>query len=111
MYGYADSLYTAGEYALALSFLETQQQRDASDYRLYGLQARTFAATGKRLQQHRAQAEHYYLQGLLGQAIEQLQFAQKETDGDFYQHSAVDARLRELRKLQQEEDKRKRDGG
>lgn len=111
VYGYADSLYTAGEYALALSFLETQLQRDASDYRLYGLQARTFAATGKRLQQHRAQAEHYYLQGLLGQAIEQLQFAQKETDGDFYQHSAVDARLRELRKLQQEEDKRKRDGG
>lgn len=73
-----------GEYALALSFLETQLQRDASDYRLFDLQARTFAATGKRLQQHRAQAGHYYLQGLLEQAIEQLQFAQKETDGDFY---------------------------
>ncbi len=111
VYGYADSLYAAGEYPLALSFLETQLQLDASDYRLYGLQAKTFAATGKRLQQHRAQAEHYYLQGLLGQAIEQLQFAQKETDGNFYEHSAVDARLRELRKLQLEEDKRKRDGG
>ena len=111
VYGYADSLYAAGAYPLALGFLETQLQLDASDYRLYGLQAKTFAATGKRLHQHRAQAEHYYLQGLLGQAIEQLQFAQKEADGNFYEHSAVDARLRELRKLQLEEDKRKRDGG
>ena len=111
VYGYADALYAAGEHAKALSFLEAQLQRDSSDFRLYGLQARAFAATGKRLQQHRAQAEHYFLQGQLGQAIEQLQFAQKETDGNFYEQSAVDARLRELRKLQMEEDKRKRDGG
>ena len=111
VYGYADALYAAGEHTKALSFLEAQLQRDSSDFRLYGLQARAFAATGKRLQQHRAQAEHYFLQGQLGQAIEQLQFAQKETDGNFYEQSAVDARLRELRKLQMEEDKRKRDGG
>ncbi len=111
VYGYADSLYAAGEYLQALSFLDAQLQRDSSDFRLHGLQARTFAATGKRLQQHRAQAEFYFLQGQLGQAIEQLQFAQKDTDGNFYEQSAVDARLRELRKLQMEEDKRKRDGG
>lgn len=111
VYGYADSLYAAGSYPQALSFLEAQLQRDSADFRLHGLQARTFAAMGKRLQQHRAQAEYYFLQGQLGQAIEQLQFAQKDTDGNFYEQSAVDARLRELRKLQMEEDKRKRDGG
>lgn len=111
VYGYADSLYAAGAYPQALNFLEAQLQRDASDFRLHGLQARIFAATGKRLQQHRAQAEYYFFQGQLGQAIEQLQFAQKDTDGNFYEQSAVDARLRELRKLQMEEDKRKRDGG
>ena len=33
------------------------------------------------------------------------------TDGNFYEQSAVDARLRELRKLQAEEEKRKRNGG
>ena len=66
---------------------------------------------GKRLQQLRAQAEFYYLQGQLGQAVEQLQFAQQATDGNFYEQSVVDARLRELRQLQAEEDKRKRDGG
>ncbi len=111
IYAYADSLYAAGAYTQALSFLEAQLQKDSEDYRLHGLQARTFAAVGKRLQQHRAQAEYYFLQGQLGQAVEQLQFAQKESDGNFYEQSAVDARLRELRKLQMEEDKRKRDGG
>ena len=37
------------------------------------------------------------LQGSLPAAIEQLQLAQKSGDGDFYQLSSVDARLRDLR--------------
>ena len=111
VYGYAESLYAAHAYQQALTFLDAQILRDASDFKLYGLQAKTYAAMGRRLQQHRAQAEHYLLQGLLGQAIEQLQFAQQAKDGNFYEQSAVDARLRELRKLQMEEDKKKRNGG
>ena len=51
------------------------------------------------------------LGGQLGPAVEQLQFAQKETDGNFYELSAVDARLRELRKLREEDDKMRRNGG
>lgn len=110
VYGYAESLYAAGSYEQALSFLESQLQRDHLDFRLYGLQAKTCAALGKRLQQHRAQAEYYLLQGQLGQAVEQLQFAQQATDGNFYEQSAVDARLRELRQLQREEEKMKKGG-
>ena len=111
VYGYAESLYAGRQYDQALLFLESQQQLSFADYKLYGLQAKTYAAQGKRLQQHRAQAEFYLLQGQLGQAIEQLQFAQQATDGNFYEQSAVDARLRELRKLQIEEDKLKKNGG
>jgi hypothetical protein len=37
--------------------------------------------------------------------------AQRATDGNFYEQSAVDARLRELRKQLQEELKRKKNGG
>ena len=37
------------------------------------------------------------LQGSLPAAIEQLELAQKSGDGDFYQLSSVDARLRKLR--------------
>jgi predicted Zn-dependent protease len=105
VYGYADSLYAAGSYRQALSFIEGQLARDQSDFKLFGLQAKTYAALGKRVQQRRAQAEYYLLQGQLGAAIEQLEFAQREKDGDFYELSAVDARLRELRKLQLEKEK------
>ncbi|GHU38773.1 hypothetical protein AGMMS50256_38300 [Betaproteobacteria bacterium] len=105
VYGYVDSLYAAGSHHLALTFIEGQLARDQSDFKLFGLQAKTYAALGKRVQQRRAQAEYYLLQGQLGAAIEQLEFAQREKDGDFYELSAVDARLRELRKLQMEEEK------
>ena len=72
--------------------------------------ARSHAALGQRLAQHRAQAEVYVLQGQLGAAIEQLQLAQKSTDGDFYSHSEVDARLRDLRVEHAEELARKKSG-
>ena len=110
VYGYAESLYVARAHDQAVAFIEGRLRRDAQDYKLYGLLAKSYAALGKPLQQHRAQAEFYMLQGQLGQAVEQLQFAQKATDGNFYEQSAVDARLRELRKLQEEEAKLKRSG-
>ena len=111
VYGYAESLYAGRQYEQALQFLDSQVQLSFSDYKLYGLQARSYSALGRRLQQHRAQAEFYFLQGQLGQAVEQLQFAQQATDGNFYEKSAADARLRELRKLLAEEAKLKKDGG
>jgi predicted Zn-dependent protease len=67
------------------------------DSRLHALQAKTYAALGKRLLQHQSQGEAYALQGSLPAAIEQLQLARSAGDGDFYQLSVVDARLKELR--------------
>jgi predicted Zn-dependent protease len=52
---------------------------------------------GKRTGQHRAQAEVYMLQGSYPAALEQLELARKAGDGDFYELSATDARLREVR--------------
>jgi predicted Zn-dependent protease len=91
-----------------LKFIESQLQLYSSDFKLYGLQAKTYAALGKRLPQHRAQSEFYALQGQLSEAIEQLILAQRATDGSFYEQSVVDARMRELRKQQAEELKQKR---
>ncbi len=48
------------------------------------------------------------LQGSLPAAIEQLQLARSAGDGDFYQLSVVDARLKELR-AQHAEDLKDRD--
>jgi predicted Zn-dependent protease len=111
VYGYAEALSAGHQYDQTLRFLDAQLQLYLSDFKLYGLQAKAYAAAGKRLQQHRAQAEFYVLQGQLGEAVEQLMLAQRATDGNFYEQSAVDARLRELRKRQAEELKQKKNGG
>jgi predicted Zn-dependent protease len=85
-----------------LKLVESRMQYSVSDHRMYELQAKCYAALGKRLPQHRALAEAYYRTGNLQSAIEQLLLAQKSGDGDFYQMSSVDARLRELRALETE---------
>lgn len=109
VYGYANALFDGRRLDVLLNFLESQLRQNQGDAQLYAMQAKTYAALGKRLQQHRAQAEAYALEGRLGAAIEQLQYAQQAKDGDFYEQSAVDARLRELRQQQMEEDMQKRD--
>jgi len=95
-YGYADALITAKRPGEAIEFLTFRLEARSADPKLYELQARGYAATGKRLLQHRALAESYALRGNLTGAIEQLQIAQKSGDGDFYQQSSVEARLKEL---------------
>ena len=96
-YAYIDSLQQAGANDTALATLRDTLKLYPKDARLYGMQAKVYAALGKRLLQHQAQAEVYVLQGSLPAAIEQLQLARSAGDGDFYQLSMVDARLKELR--------------
>ena len=67
------------------------------DPKLHEARAKAYAGQGKRLLQHQAQAEVYLLQGSLPAAIEQLQLAQTSGDGNFYDLSVVDARLKQLR--------------
>lgn len=81
----------------ALRLASDELRLRQGDARAWRLQARAYSALGKRLQQHRALAEVYALQGQYAAAVEQLEIAQKAGDGDFYEQSAVDARLREMR--------------
>ena len=104
-YAYVDVLQGMGQHQAALAWLVELVKSYPRDARMYSLQAKSYAASGKRLLHHQALAETYVLQGTLPAAIEQLQFAQKSGDGDFYQLSAVEARLRNLRSLQAEEKK------
>ena len=67
------------------------------DPKLHEARAKAYAGQGRRLLQHQAPAEVYLLQGSLPAAIEQLQLAQASGDGNFYDLSVVDARLKELR--------------
>ncbi|MEO8718668.1 MAG: M48 family metalloprotease [Burkholderiales bacterium] len=97
IYAYAQALQAAGRQQEALAVLAEPLRRHPGDMRLRALQAQTYAALGKRLLQHQAQAELYLLRGSVPAAIEQLQLAQAAGDGNFYELSAVEARLKELR--------------
>lgn len=97
VYDYAEALIANRRPEAALDLLGGELQAFRDDGRLYALQAKSYAALGKRLLQHQAQAEVYARRGQLGAAVEQLQIALRAGDGDFYQLSSVDARLRELR--------------
>jgi predicted Zn-dependent protease len=97
---YAATLLQDRQSADALKFLNEQLQIYPSDPHLYQLQARAYSALGKRLQQHRAQSESYVLLGNVPAAIDQLQIGLKAGDGDFYQLSSAEARLRELRAIE-----------
>ncbi len=108
MYGYSEALLADKRPAEALAYLDGQLQLYTGDYKLWSLKAKTASALGRRLQQHQALAEAYALQGQLLPAIDQLQMAQRSGDGNFYEQSVVDARLRELRTRQEEEARQKR---
>jgi len=102
-YALADAQIIGGQPVLAAEGVRQALQTRGEDIRLWQLLSRANAALGKRTAQHRAQAEVYALQGGYRAAVEQLEIARKAGDGDFYDLSAVDARLREMRALVREE--------
>ena len=102
LYDYADALLRNRETSIALNLINQQLETSPDDYRLYELQAHAFALQGKVLSQHLALAEAQAHRGNLSAAIEQLQIALKSPDGDFYQLSSAEARLKELRALDAE---------
>lgn len=110
LYQQIDLLLGGGRAQEALDIIGRELAVRTQDPQLYKLQARGLAAAGRQSAQHRALAELYALQGNLIAAVEQLQIAQKAGDGDFYEQSAIDARLRELKARQAEEAKQQRAG-
>ncbi len=102
MYGYADTLLDTGQAAQAAEYLDRSVDVVDTDPRLFEFKAAAHAALGQRMAQHRAQAEALILRGNLTAAIEQLRLAQASDDGNFYERSIVDSRLRELMALDTE---------
>lgn len=96
-YGLVEALLEGRQAEEALKFSDDDLLSYPSDPKAHSLQAKTYAMLGKRLQQHRAQAESYLLLGQLPLAVEQMELAQKSGDGNFYEQSRVDARLREMK--------------
>jgi predicted Zn-dependent protease len=105
IYDYTDLLLQNNQAELAIKLLTEQLTRHPRDTTLYDLQARAYAMQGNILEQHKAQAYSYAWQGNLYAAIEQLELA-KRAGGSFYQLSAVESDLRELRAMQEVRDKK-----
>ncbi len=107
-YALVESLLADRRFDAALKVASDDVLSHTTDARMRHLQAKTYALLGRRLSEHRTQAEAYILQGQLNEAIAQLQLAQQAPDGDFYERSQVDARLREIKARHAEELKRKK---
>ncbi len=105
VYDYPEALLKNNQPAKAAAFLNDQLQRFPSDGPLHQITARAYAALGKQLLEHQHQAEFYAWAGNLKAAVIQLELAVKAGDGDFYQLSVVESRLRALRKELTEQDK------
>lgn len=108
IYGYGAALIESRRFADALSFAEIQLLGRPTDLRAHRMRAESYAGLGRRAMQHRSLAEVFALQGLTEGAIEQLHLAQRAGDANFFETSAIDARLRELKLLRLEELKERR---
>jgi predicted Zn-dependent protease len=102
-FGYVELLQRQEQHVEALAVLDRLQRDQPRDARVYFLQAKSQSALGRRFEQHRALGEAYASQGSLPAAIQQFEYAQGSGQGDFYSLSAVDARVRELRRVHAEE--------
>jgi predicted Zn-dependent protease len=106
VYDYPDALIQAHRYADAAAFTERQIERFPKDGPLHQLAARAYAGLNKNLMQHFHQGEYYAWQGDLKSAVTQFELAAKASDGNFYQASVVDTRLRAVRRDVAEQEKK-----
>jgi len=97
VHNYVDALLRTDKAERALVILDDYSRLYTKDAALYRLEAEAFRLTDKVMSSRMALAEYYYRTGELNGAIHQLQLASNEPDGDFYQSSKLDARLKELK--------------
>jgi len=97
VYDYPEALLKNNQPEKAALFVAEQLQHYPGDGQLHLVAARSYAALGKEMLQHQHQAEYYAWQGNLPAAVVQFELAVKAHDGDFYQASVAESRLRAIR--------------
>lgn len=105
VYDYPEALMKDKRAAAAAAFVEQQLVRFPGDGPLHQIASRAYAEQNMHLKEHEHLAEYYAWMGNLPLAISQLELASKSGDGDFYQMSVVETKLRKLRREQADMDK------
>ncbi len=103
IYGYSEHFLAINQPDKAIKLVQDKQAVYPNDAYFYDILAKAYTAKNKNLLRFQAQGESYFRQYNLTKAIEQMEFAMKAKDGNFYEHSIVDARLKELKRLQANE--------
>jgi len=99
IYGYAEHFLASNQADKALQLIAEKQSLYPDDPYLYELKSRAYTAQNKNLLRHQAQGEAYFRRFDTPKAVEQMELATKAGDGDFYQQSIVEARLKQLKQL------------
>ena len=101
IYGLADLYLETQDSEKAIKLLKENEQKFSQDPILYKLFAKGYANQGKKLLQYENLAEAAYYNFNLQEAIMRMDLAIKANDGDFYQKSRVESRLKQFQKEQQ----------
>ncbi len=107
IYGYAEHFLALRQSDNAVRLILSKQGLYPDDPYFYDLLAKAYTMQNKDLLSHQAQSEAYYRKYDLPRAIEQMDLAAKANDGDFYQKSIVEARLKQLRQMLDDDKKPK----
>lgn len=99
IYGYAELLLATNQLDDAVRLLSDKQAAYPDDPYLYEIKSQAYTRQGKDLLRHQAQGEAYYRRYNLMGAIEQMELALRSGDGNFYEMSSVEARLKQLRAM------------
>ena len=106
IYAYAEYLFSLNRVDEVLKLVRDRQDSFPDDPYLYELMSKAYTLQGKELLRHQMQGEAYVRRYDIPRAVEQMDLAAKAADGDFYQHSIVEARLNQLRLLVDDPKKR-----
>ena len=101
IYGLADLYLETQDSEKAIKLLKENEQKFSQDPILYKLFAKGYANQGKKLLQYENLAEAAYYNFNLQEAIIRMDLAIKANDGDFYQKSRVESRLKKFQREQQ----------
>ena len=98
VFGLADYYIQASEAQKSINLLNAYTLRFYKNPYLYELLAKAYSMQGKKLLQYENLAESFYFKYDLQEAILQMNFAVSASDGNFYEKSRVEARLRQFQR-------------